>query len=453
MENSTYRRIIDNIEKNRQRILDAERHIWANPEIGYKEWKTTEYMAGIFTELGYTVTRPENITGFIADLDTGRPGPKVAIVAELDSLICAEHPECDPDTHAVHACGHHAQSAYLVGCAAAFAEPGALKDLCGSIRFISVPAEETIDLEFRNKLIEDGVIHYPAGKVEFLYRGLFDGVDIAMMNHVTPDDGNYLFDLHGGSDGCIVKHFEFKGRAAHAGVSPEDGINALYAATLGINACNALREKFTERDFIRFHPIITEAGYAANAIPEVAKLDAYTRASTFGKMKQVNEEVNRALCASAASIGADLLIKDNPGNMPLHNDKNLTDLCEDVISDLFGKEAIRYTDWITGSTDMGDISTLMPVVHPHTMGATGLPHGKDYQIVDPEKASVNAAKMLAGVAYRLLENDAALAKKTIREYRPVFAGREEYFKAIDAIRMNRTTVSYNDDGTVTLRYR
>ena len=211
MENSTYRRIIDNIEKNRQRILDAERHIWANPEIGYKEWKTTEYMAGIFTELGYTVTRPENITGFIADLDTGRPGPKVAIVAELDSLICAEHPECDPITHAVHACGHHAQSAYLVGCAAAFAEPGALKDLCGSIRFISVPAEETIDLEFRNKLIEDGVIHYPAGKVEFLYRGLFDGVDIAMMNHVTPDDGNYLFDLHGGSDGCIVKHFEFKG--------------------------------------------------------------------------------------------------------------------------------------------------------------------------------------------------------------------------------------------------
>lgn len=114
-----FERLIGFVDKNRSLILDAERYIWKNPEIGYKEWKTTEYMIHAFEKLGYKVQRPEDITGFIADLDTGHPGPKIAIVAELDSLICAEHPECDPETKAVHACGHHTQSAYLLGCAAA----------------------------------------------------------------------------------------------------------------------------------------------------------------------------------------------------------------------------------------------------------------------------------------------------------------------------------------------
>lgn len=450
---SNYKSIVKNVEKNKQLILDAERYIWNHPEIGYKEWKTTQYLIDQFEALGYKITRPEGITGFIADLDTGRPGPKVGIFAELDSLICAEHPECDPETHAVHACGHHAQSACMLGCAAAFAEAGALDELCGSIRFISVPAEETIDLEFRNKKIEEGVIHYPAGKVEFLYRGLLDGVDIAMINHLTPNDGDYLFDLHEGSDGCIVKHFEFVGRAAHAGVSPWEGINALYATNVAMTACNALRERFMEKDFCRFHPIITEAGYAANAIPEVAKLDAYVRASTFEVMKEKNEEINLALSASAASIGANLLIKDNPGNMPIHNDPMLNGLCEEIINDLFGENHIRHTGWMTGSTDMGDVSTLMPTVHPHTTGATGLLHGKDFLVADPEKAAVNGSKLLASLTYKLLENGAELGKKCIAEYKPVFKNREEYFKAIDAIKMNRTTVMYNEDGTVTLNYR
>lgn len=448
-----FEKLIGYVEKNKDLILAAERYIWKNPELGYKEWKTTEYMVQAFEKLGYTVQRPDDITGFIADLDTGRPGPKIGIVAELDSLICAEHPECDPETKAVHACGHHGQSAYLLGCAAAFAESDALDGLCGSIRFISVPAEETIDLEWRNQKIAEGLIRYPAGKVEFLYRGMFDGVDIAMMNHLTPDDGDYLFDLHDASIGCIVKHFEFQGKAAHAGVSPWDGINALYAANVAMTACNALREKFEEKDYCRFHPIITEAGYAANAIPEVAKMDAYVRASTYEMMRAKNEEINRALSASAAAIGANLLIKDNPGNMPLHNDAMLNEICAEIITELFGQETIRFTKCISGSTDMGDISTLIPVVHPHTTGAIGNPHGKDYYVEDPVRACVNASKLLSGLTYRLLENDGALARKCMDGFTPVFTNKEDYFAAINAIRMNRTTVSYNEDGTVTLNYR
>lgn len=443
-------KIVSNVEKNRQLILDAEKYIWNHPEIGYKEWKTTEYLVERFEELGYKVRRPEGITGFIADIDTGRPGPKVAILAELDSLICAEHPDCDPETHAVHACGHHGQSAYLLGCAAAFAEQGALDELCGSIRFVSVPAEETIDLEFRNKKIEEGVIHYPAGKIEFLYRGLLDGVNISVMNHLTQDVEDKLFLLAKGSDGCIVKHFEFMGRAAHAGGNPWDGINALYAATVGITACNALREKFRDKEFVRFHPIITQAGYAANAIPEVAKLDAYVRASTYERMAEINYEVNRALSASAAAMGAGLLIKDNPGNMPTLYDPTVTAICEDVIREIYGEDKIYYDGWVGGSTDLGDLSTLMPSIQAHTTGVRGSFHGKDFKVVDVERACVNAAKMLSAMVYRMLENGAVEGKKCISNYKPVFKSKEEYFNAINRLKKNKTVVSYNDDESITL---
>lgn len=120
-------------------------------------------------------------------------------------LICPEHPEADPATGAVHACGHNAQSAYLVGCAAALGEPGALDGLCGSIRFLSIPAEETIDLEYRSKLIQEGTIHYLAGKIEFLYRGLFDGVQLVLFTHVLSEETS-LFAIDKGADGCITKH-------------------------------------------------------------------------------------------------------------------------------------------------------------------------------------------------------------------------------------------------------
>ncbi len=451
MKNVILQKIIANVEKNKELILNVERTIWKNPEIGYKEWKTSNYLKGVFEQLGYEVKTLEDIPGVIADIDTGRPGPRIAIVAELDSLLCPEHPEADPETGAVHACGHHAQSAYLAGCAAAFAEPGALDGLCGSIRFMGVPAEETIDLEFRNSLIEKGIIHYVAGKVEFLYRGLFDDVDLVLFTHVLPNEEK-LFAIDEGSDGCITKHFEYCGKAAHAGFAPHEGINSLYAATLGIQACNSLRETFEEKDYIRFHPVIMEGGVAANAIPAVTKLDTYVRASTFNKMIEVNKKINRALSAAAAAMGANVLIHDIPGNMPLNNDKQLSKLCVDTVTEIFGENNMSYRPWNCGTSDLGDISCLMPTIHPYASGAVGTGHGSDYQLTDPIKACVNTAKMLCGMTVKMLENDGALGKKIITEYKPVFHSREEYFRAIDAIKMQKKTVIYNEDGTVTLDY-
>lgn len=437
------------IDEHEDVILECERYIWSNPEIGYKEWKTSAYLEKLFEDLGYTIQKPSNIPGFVADLDSGRPGPKIALIGELDSLICETHPEADPETKAVHACGHHCQTATLLGAAIAFSQDNSMKDLSGSVRFIAVPAEETIDLEYRNNLIEKGTINYVAGKVEFLYRGLFDDVDMAIMIHID-SNREKNFGILKGANGCITKHFEFEGKASHAGISPHDGINALYAATLAINSCNALRETFEEKDYIRWHPIITQAGVAANAIPELAKMDAYLRGATFEKMIEINKKINRALAGAAAAIGGNVRIIDMPGNMPIHCNSYLNELFEDVVEDLFGEEQVYHDGWKTFSGDLGDITMLMPGIHPYAAGASGTGHGKDYYITDPVNACVNTAKIMACMVYELLSNNADFAIKIKEEYDPVFKTKEEYFTAIDSISCDKRAVQYNEDGSITL---
>ena len=139
------------VTKHRERILNTFEYIWANPETGYREWKTHAYLKQQFEELGYTVTEAGNVPGFIVDVDTGREGPTVGIFAEMDGLLIPEHPEADKETGAVHACGHVCQTASLVGVAAALKEPHALDGLSGKIRLIAVPAEEGIEQEYRQQ--------------------------------------------------------------------------------------------------------------------------------------------------------------------------------------------------------------------------------------------------------------------------------------------------------------
>lgn len=400
--------------------------------------------------MGYEVKEAQGIPGFTAELDTGRKGPKIAVLGELDALFCENHPAADPDTGAVHACGHLIQTSVMLGVAAALKEEGSLNGLAGSIIFAAVPAEETIDLEYRNQLIEQGVIRYVAGKIEFLYRGLFDEVDLAIMFHADSSE-NKLFKLIDGMDGCITKHMEYKGVASHAGGAPHKGVNALYAASLGLQACNSLRETFQEKDYVRYHPVITGGGGAANIIPGLVKLDTYVRAAAIDKMIEVNDRINRALAASAAALGAKVVIEDKPGNLPLHSNRELNDLCERVIEELFGKNKIIHAGWDTQSSDIGDLSSLIPVIQPLCMGAEGKQHGDDYYIGDREKCVINPAKVLTCMIYELLKEEAALAKDIKHNYKPLYHTKEDYFKAIDAIERKRELVTYLENGDVLLK--
>lgn len=436
--------IIAAVEKHQQRILDAERYIWKHPETGYKEFETTAYMEKAFRELGYDLNMAEGITGFYTVVDTGKPGPEILILAELDSVICPEHKDADPVTGAVHSCGHNTQCAALVGIAAALKEPGILDKFCGKIRLCAVPAEELLEIEFRTGLKKEGKIKYLGGKSEFLSRGYFDGVDLAFMVHASTS-----FSVIGGHVGCIAKWITYKGVAAHAGGSPWDGRNALYAASCGLNAINAIRETFQEKDIIRVHPIITAGGKMVNAIPESAVLESFVRGATFDAICDANKKVNRALCGAALSLGTNIEIVDIPGYAPLHDDPNLVKLSAEAAELAIPEYEYHVSDKVSsGSTDMGDLCCVMPVVHPYAGGAQGRSHGNNYEIVDPVAACVGSAKLQMGMLLLLLENDAQWAKKVIAEYKPLFASKEAYLEYMDSLNKEGDRIVYNEDETV-----
>ncbi len=438
------------IKKHVERMLEAERFIWQHPETGYKELETSAYMAQTFKDLGYEPIMADGITGFYTILDTGKPGPEVMILAELDAVVCREHKDASSQTGAVHSCGHNAQCAALVGIAASLKEPGVLDKFCGRIRLCVVPAEELLEIDYRSKLKEEGKIKYLSGKCEFLSRGYFDGVDIAFMVHTSS-----VFGVQTGSVGCLTKKIIYKGVSAHAGSSPWEGKNALYAANCGLNAINAIRETFMERDIIRVHPIMTDGGSMVNAIPEKVVLESYVRGSDFDAICSANRKVNRALCGAALSIGTNIEIVDIPGYAPLRNDPNMIRVVSEAAQLAIPEyEFITYDGISSGSTDMGDLSCVMPVVHPYAGGSTGRIHGDNYEIKDPMAACVGSAKLQLGMLLILLSDNAKRAKEIIAEFKPPFASKEDYLAFIDGFNRIGNRIVYKDDeATVTVDIR
>lgn len=460
---------IKTIDENKSLILEVERHIWQNPETGYREWKTHDYLVGIFKNLGLApkffdripasvavksakggVDRIfEKIPGFYVDFETGRPGPRLAIFAEMDALLIPTHPESDKETGAVHSCGHHAQCAALVGVAAGLSATGALDGLSGSIRLIVVPAEEGIENDFRYALVDKGVIRYTHGKKELLYRGLLDDVDLAFMIHAEMGD---KLTCETGSNGNISKKFTFLGKSSHA-ADPYEGVNALYAANLALSAANALRETFEEKDTVRFHPIITKGGSAVNAIPDLVTVEAYLRGANLKAYTEINKKINRAFAASAAAIGCRLQIKDVCGSSPRINNKMLMDVFEEAGLEFLNKEDVKMgSPWNTGCSDFGDVAQVMPAIHPHIGGAAGTNHGSDYKIADPVLACVTSAKIQLKALELLLKEGAAKAKSVIENYTPQYPNITEFLAATDKVDFEGEVVKYLDNGDVELTF-
>ncbi len=438
------------VEKHRGLILDSLEYIWKNPETGYREWKTHRYMEEVFVKLGYQLTLAGNIPGFTAEIDTGKEGPTVAVFGEMDALICPTHPAADRETGAVHSCGHCAQAAALIGLAAALKEEGALNGMCGKIRLVAVPAEELIEIEYREQLRKQGIIKYLGGKPEFMWRGLLDGVDLAFMIH-TAGGKKPEFGIIRGSNGCIAKTMTFEGVASHAGGAPHKGVNALYAANLALNAANALRETFTDDQHIRFHPIITRGGAAVNAIPETAIMESYIRGASMQGIVKVNKKINRAMAASAAAIGAKLHLRDIPGYWIRQYPEDFRLAFEEAAKQVI--DNVKLTGgWSTGCSDMGDVGAVMPTIHPYVSGAAGAAHGNDFYIIDGETACVKSAEAQLVLLSVLLKDHAKRANDIIANYKPEFASMQEYFDFVDKLNIDDDVVTYDGEDKVILKY-
>ena len=421
--------VCDVIERWKPEIIDVAKSILRNPETGFNEEGTAALVAQKFEELRVPYRRGLAITGIKGLIQGGaRPGPRVAIIGELDSLLVFEHPHSNPDTGAAHACGHNAQIAMMLGATIGLQTPEVLRELSGSIVPFAVPAEEFVEVEQRLELREEGRLEFLGGKQELIRLGEFDDVDMAMMCHTASDMGERMFSMGGTSNGHMVKYVQYTGRGAHAGSSPHLGINALNAANLALAAIHSNRETFTEHETARVHGMVTRGGEVVNAVPSDVRLEWRVRSSTPEGLVKNNARVDRCFKAGALGVGASVKITDIPGYFPLRHDPTLQDLFRANAAYLLGRDRISVaSDSRTrgGSTDMGDLSQIMPVCHPYTGGTTGPAHSKEYAINDYERAVINPAKIMAMVTIDLLADGAVKALGVLADSRPPMT-KEDY---------------------------
>ncbi|MFQ0992694.1 amidohydrolase [Gilliamella apicola] len=425
------KKVCDAIANRKADIKSIAEAIWSEPELGYKEHKTAKKVENAFEKLGVPFKNKLALTGVKGRLKGGK-GSKysIAVIGELDAIICADHPAADETSGAAHCCGHNAQIANMMAVTMGLIDSGAMQFLAGDVVPFAVPAEEYVEITYRNRLIEEGKIKYIGGKPELISRGDFDDVDMALQIHLTsvPNERQDGFiEISTTSNGFIGKLIKYKGEASHAAAAPHAGVNALNAAMMGMMGVHAIRETFQEKDYIRFHPIITQGGDLVNVIPSDVRMESYVRAGNVPAMIDANERINQALKAGAMAVGATCEIKDLPGYLPLNNNPTLNDLLKQNAENLIGEENVSIAPHMTGSTDTGDLSHIMPVSHPWIGSVRGILHGKDYTVFDEEMAYIRPAQMMACTIIDLLYDDALAAQTLMTNYKPLMT-KEEYLK-------------------------
>jgi amidohydrolase len=407
------------IDRHAEAIIELGETILRSPETGFNEARTAGLVAGRMEALGLAPRTGLALTGVKGRLAGRRPGPHLALIAELDSLRTSDHPLADPVTGAAHSCGHNAQIAGMLGAAIGLTEAAIADELAGEIVFFAVPAEEFIDVEERLGRVARGEIEFMLGKQELVAKGHFDDVDMAMMIHTgSSSAGQVRSAVAQSSNGALVKQIRFVGRAAHAGGAPQRGINALNAATIAMHAIAAQRETFWERDTIRIHPIITKGGDAVSVVPAEVTMETFVRGGSLDAILDANHKVDRCLRAGAMAMGAEVEIQTIPGYLPQRNDQRLARVFGANVEAIFGPGSFENSGHRTGSTDMGDLAHLMPVIHPYLVAAEGHAHAPDWHINDPQHGYVTPAKLLAMTAIDLLYGDAAPAREVLDQFEP-----------------------------------
>lgn len=401
------------------------------PELGFKEVKTSAKVVDFFRNLGLEPQTGFAINGVKARAKGCKPGPTAAVIGELDAVGCPDSCKADPMTGAAHACGHNLQIAAMAGAACGIMKSGVMEQLAGDAVFFAVPAEEYIEIAYRKKLREQGKLHFLSGKGQLIYEGAFDDIDMAMQMHADKNMPEPTVSVGESSNGFLGKTVRYVGKTAHAADAPDEGINALNAAMLGLMGINALRETFREDDVVRVHPIITKGGDFVNSVPADVRMELYVRAKTMAAIEKTHKKVDAALKAGGDAIGAETIIETLPGMMPLSCNARLNELFVENSKQAWPGIAIKDAGHFSASTDMGDVSHIIPVIHPFIGGTNGLLHTADFKAVDFKAAVLLPAKAFAMTLIDLLYDEAQEAKAIIDNFEPILT-KEEYIKKAES---------------------
>ncbi len=418
------------IDAYADKIQELANDIAREPELGFKEVKTAAKVAAYMRDLGLEPETGLAINGVKARAKGAKEGPTAAVLGELDAVGCPDSCLADPLTGAAHACGHNLQIATMLGAATGIMKSGVMEHLAGDAVFFGVPAEEYIEIEYRKKLMEAGKIHFLSGKGQLIYEGAFDDIDMAMQMHADKNMPRPTVSIGDSSNGFVGKTVRYIGKTAHAADAPDEGVNALNAAMLGLMGINALRETFREKDVVRVHPIITKGGDFVNSVPADVRMELYVRAKTMEAIESTHTRVDAALKAGGDAVGAKTIVETLPGMLPLNCNKRMNELMVENSLIVNPDVDIKDAGHFSASTDMGDVSHLMPVIHPFIGGTNGLLHTADFHVEDFKAAVLLPAKAFAMMIVDLLYDDAKEAKSILADFKPVLT-KEEYIKKLD----------------------
>jgi amidohydrolase len=326
------------LEQDRKTLVALSHRIHAEPELAFEEEKACTWICEALDAAGFRVTRGYAglPTAFMARAGSGPL--HVAFLAEYD---------CLPGIG--HACGHNVIAAMAVGAGVAAARVA--DDVGLTVSVIGTPAEES-----------------GGGKVVMLERGAFEGVHAALMAHPAPVDAV--------SPPMLAwSHFEvaYTGKAAHASAFPERGINALDALTVAQTAIGLLRQHLRPTD--RVHGIVTCGGSAPNVVPAYAAANYMVRARRAGDLQEVLGRVERCFEAGALATGATLSMRElSPMYADVRHDPKLAALYRRNAEAIGRRFEIpeALLERAAGSTDMGNVSQVLPAVHP-VIGIESLP--------------------------------------------------------------------------------
>ena len=428
-------RILDILDQNAATLINDGQTLYRTAELGFAEFQTARVTAEKLRGMGLAVREGLAVTGVKAMIGKNS-GPTVAVIGELDGIMCPEHPCAVPGTGMSHACGHNAQMTAMLGAALALSDPEVAASLGGRVAIFAVPAEEYLAENIRTPLKNEGKIRYFSGKSELVRLGEFDDIDLCLTTHAHMV-GNADSDILLGSNsvsGFIGKTVTFKGKAAHAAAAPHEGINALNAAALSLSAIGMLRETFQEKDYIRIHPVVRGDGGAVNVVPQEAVLDMMVRAKTMAAIAGASSKADSAFRGAALALGAEVTIRDAQGYMPVierEGDKVLFDAAA-VLGNAVSVKGITPGVQNAASTDVGDLTHLMPVLNFTFGGCKGALHSRDFAVTDEELFYVIPAKLLALATYRLLRDGAAEAGEILNGFTPTLS-REEYLRQMEAL--------------------
>ncbi|WP_053019688.1 M20 family metallopeptidase [Staphylococcus haemolyticus] len=369
--------ILDYIENNKYDYVEISHRIHERPELGNEEIFASRTLIDKLKENDFDIETDiaGHATGFIATYDSGQEGPVIGYLAEYDALPGLGH-----------ACGHN-----IIGTASVLAG-SALKQVIdrigGKVVVLGCPAEEGG---------ENG-----SAKASYVKAGIIDDIDIALMIH--PGNATYpTIDTLA----VDVLDIKFYGKSAHASENADEALNALDAMISYFNGVAQLRQHIKKSQ--RVHGVILDGGKAANIIPDFTHARFYTRATTRKELDILTEKVNQIARGAAIQTGCDYEFG------PIQNGVNEF-IKTPKLDELFEKyalevgEDVSHDDFGFGSTDTGNVSHIVPTIHPHVkIGSRNLVvHTHRFReaaaSVHGDQALIHGAKIIALMGLELIEN-------------------------------------------------